>query len=77
MNNIGYVCLIGLLMSLFSFSGYEAGAHMSEETTKATSSAPKGIIYTCIATALTGFAYILALLYVSVDVDTVLNGNSN
>lgn len=27
-----YVCCIGLLMSLFSFSGYEGGAHMAEET---------------------------------------------
>ena len=63
-------------MALFSFSGYEAGAHMSEETTKATTAAPKGIIYTCLATAITGFAYLLGLLYVSRDVDTVLNGES-
>ncbi|CAF1344497.1 unnamed protein product [Rotaria sp. Silwood1] len=27
-----YVCLIGILSTLFSFSGYEAGAHLSEET---------------------------------------------
>ncbi|CAF3540844.1 unnamed protein product [Rotaria sp. Silwood1] len=30
-----YVCLIGILSTLFSFSGYEAGAHLSEETTRA------------------------------------------
>jgi amino acid transporter len=62
---------------LFSLNGYEAGAHLSEETTNATSSAPKGIVYTTIASAITGFVYILGLLYVAVDVDTVLNGDSN
>lgn len=71
-----YICLIGLLMSLFSFSGYEAGAHMAEETTNASTSAPWGIVFTCIATALTGFTYILGLLYTCQDVDLVLAGNS-
>jgi amino acid transporter len=60
-----YICCIGLLMCLFSFSGYEGGAHMAEETTNASISAPRGIILTCIANALTGFTYILGLLYAS------------
>jgi amino acid transporter len=64
-------------MSLFSFSGYEAGAHMAEETTKASTSAPRGIIYTCIATAFTGFVYILGMLYAARNVDLVLNGKSD
>ena len=34
-SNFGYVVLLGLLMSTFAFSGYEAGAHMAEETTNA------------------------------------------
>ena len=62
-DNRGYVWCIGLLMCLFSFSGYEGGAHMAEETKNATISAPKGIIYTCIASALTGLLYICGLLY--------------
>jgi amino acid transporter len=62
-SNTGYVCCIGLLMCLFSFSGYEAGAHMAEETKNASASAPRGILLTCIVTALTGFTYIIGLLY--------------
>ncbi|CAF4970709.1 unnamed protein product [Rotaria sp. Silwood1] len=27
-----YVCCIGILSTIFSFSGYEAGAHLAEET---------------------------------------------
>lgn len=58
-----YVSMVGLLMSIFSFSGYEGGAHMAEETTNAAASAPKGIINTCLMTALTGFIFLVGLLY--------------
>jgi amino acid transporter len=58
-----YVSCIGLLMCLFSFSGYEGGAHMAEETKNAAASAPRGIVMTCIATSLTGVVYIVGLLY--------------
>ena len=60
-----YICCIGLLTALFGFCGYEGGAHMAEETTDASKSAPKGIIMTCIATAIFGFTYLLGLLYAS------------
>lgn len=61
--SFGYVLLIGLLGSLFAFSGYEAGAHMAEETTNASKSAPWGIVLTCVMVAVVGFMYILGLLY--------------
>ena len=46
-NNTGfdssvYVCSIGLLTGLFSFSGYEASAHMAEETHGCRTAAPLG-----------------------------------
>lgn len=66
-NNSSYICIMGILFSAYSFTGYEAGAHMAEETTKASESAPKGILYTCILTAVTGFVYILGLLYAIQD----------
>jgi len=80
-NNTGassmiYVSAIGILMSLFSFSGYEAGAHMAEETEDATSSAPWSIVHTCIAGGVTGFVYLLGLLYAALNVDLVLQGDS-
>lgn len=63
MPNAFYVSCIGLLMCLFSFAGYEGGAHMAEETKNASSSAPKGIILTCVVTGITGLVYIAGLLY--------------
>lgn len=63
MDNKGYVCCIGLLMCLYSFSGYEGAAHMSEETRSSTSSSPRGIWLTCVLCAVTGFVYIVGMLY--------------
>ena len=61
--SVSYTWCIGLLMCLFGFSGYEGGAHMAEETKNASSSAPRGIVLTCIASSLTGLFYIGGLLY--------------
>ena len=49
-----YVGLLGLLMSLFSFAGYEAAAHAAEETHDSHRSSPYGIIATCGAVAACG-----------------------
>ena len=59
----GYVVLIGMVGALFSFSGYEAGAHLAEETRGARRSAPIGIVLTCIISAVVGFWYLLGILY--------------
>lgn len=39
-----YVVMIGLLLAQYTFSGYDASAHLSEETTGAEVSAARGII---------------------------------
>ncbi|GAQ59112.1 amino acid permease [Streptomyces acidiscabies] len=49
-NNTGwsspvYVALLGLLLAQYTFSGYDASAHLSEETTDAQVSASRGIIH--------------------------------
>jgi amino acid transporter len=68
----GYVMLLGLLFSTFSFSGYEAGAHMAEETKNASTAAPWGIVTTVLMVAVVGFVYILGLLFSTRDVDDVI-----
>ena len=50
-------------MSLYGISGYESGATMSEETSDATTAAPKGMIEAVLASCVTGFIFILAMLY--------------
>src|SRR5580692_10863174 len=39
-----YVFMLGLLMAQYTFTGYDASAHLSEETHNADLSAPKGIV---------------------------------
>jgi amino acid transporter len=74
--SVGYVCLLGLLTSLFTFSGYEAGAHMAEETKGASTAAPSGIVKTCVTVALAGLAVILGMLFNTDSVENAL-GSTN
>jgi amino acid transporter len=59
----GYVVLLGLLTTLFAFSGYDAGGHIAEETQNATKEAPRGILVTVVIAAILGFLYVLGLLF--------------
>jgi len=67
-----YVFTMGILVSAYYFSGYEASAHLSEETHGAAENAPAGIINTVTATGLGGIAYLLALLFSTSDIDQVM-----
>ncbi|WP_370219875.1 amino acid permease [Kitasatospora sp. GAS1066B] len=43
-HNSIYVSAVGLLLAQYTFSGYDASAHLSEETTGASVAAPRGIV---------------------------------
>ena len=59
------ICLMGVLMSLYGLSGYESGATLSEETKDASVSAPRGMVEAVVASVVTGFIFIIGLLYAS------------
>ena len=42
--NVIYVFLIGLLLAQYTFTGYDASAHMTEETRNAAIAGPRGIV---------------------------------
>ena len=76
--NALYISMLGLLASMYAFSGYEGGATMAEETTDASISAPRGIIFSIIASAITGFILILAILYgCGENMAYIINGPSD
>jgi amino acid transporter len=54
-----FVLLLGLLQAQYTYTGYDASAHMSEETRDASRSAARGVIMSIIVSAV--FGYILAL----------------
>ena len=54
-----YVFLIGLLNAQYTFTGYDASAHVSEETVQARISAPKGIVNSIWISMIAGFILLL------------------
>jgi len=67
-NNTGfsspiYGGMLGLLVTSWTFTGFDGSFHMSEETTRATVNAPKGIVRAIGYSALSGFVLMLALVF--------------
>jgi amino acid transporter len=56
-----YVALIGLLNAQYTLTGFDASAHMSEETHDAENSAPRGIIWSVIISVIAGFVLLVAM----------------
>ncbi|HEV2360069.1 MAG TPA: amino acid permease [Acidimicrobiales bacterium] len=56
-----YVFLIGLLMAQYTFTGYDASAHMSEETVGAAMKAPRGIVNSILVSLAAGFVLLFAI----------------
>ncbi|MFI0241654.1 amino acid permease [Streptomyces sp. NPDC016845] len=67
-NNTGwgsgaYVVLIGLLMAQYTFTGYDASAHMTEETHDASTAGPKGIVRSIWTSWIAGFVLLLGFTF--------------
>jgi amino acid transporter len=56
-----YVVLIGLLNAQYTLTGYDASAHMSEETHDAHLSAPRGIVFSVLVSVIFGFILLVAM----------------
>jgi amino acid transporter len=50
-----YIFLVGLLNAQYTFTGYDASAHVSEETIDARMAAPKGIVNSILISLIAGF----------------------
>lgn len=58
-----YGGMLGLLVTSWTFTGFDGSFHMSEETVQATVNAPRGIMRAIAYSALTGLILMLALVY--------------
>ena len=56
-----YVALIGLLNAQYTLTGYDASAHMSEETHGADTAAPRGIVFSVVVSVIFGFILLVAM----------------
>ncbi|GMA88742.1 amino acid transporter [Angustibacter aerolatus] len=60
-NSAVYVFLIGLLMAQYTYTGYDASAHVAEETKNAAISAPRGIVSSVWVSILAGWVLLIAV----------------
>jgi amino acid transporter len=58
-----YVFLIGLLNAQYTFTGYDASAHVSEETIQARTAAPRGIVRSIWVSLIAGFILLAAVSF--------------
>ncbi|GAA5897682.1 hypothetical protein JCM6882_000067 [Rhodosporidiobolus microsporus] len=70
-----YVALTGILLTQFTITGFDASAHMAEETRNAGRAAPIGVLTSVGASALFGFFFLVSLLFSIQDFNAALNSD--
>ncbi len=58
-----YILPIGLLMAQYTFTGYDASAHMTEETHKAATAGPRGIIMSIVISLIAGWVLLIGMTF--------------
>jgi len=56
-----YVFLIGLLLAQYTFTGYDASAHMTEETNNAAIAGPRGIVWSIVISHFAGWLLLIGV----------------
>ncbi|HEV3406340.1 MAG TPA: amino acid permease [Candidatus Dormibacteraeota bacterium] len=64
-----YVFLTGLLNAQYTFTGYDASAHMTEETRDAAVSGPRGIVWSIIISLIAGWVLLIGVTHAINDAD--------
>jgi len=68
-----YAVLIGLLMAQYTYTGYDASAHVAEETHDAARSAPRGVVMSVVVSVIAGFVLLFAITWAIQDYDGELH----
>jgi amino acid transporter len=69
-----YVLPLGFLLTQYTITGFDASAHISEETHGAAESAPKGVWRSVFYSALIGYVVLLAITFAAADSNAVNKG---
>jgi amino acid transporter len=62
-----YAFLLSLLLAQYTYTGYDASAHMTEETISAETRAPWGVVMSVVVSAIAGYALLMGLSAASPD----------
>ena len=65
----GMAFLVGLLLPIYTITGYDASAHTSEETVKASTSVPRGMVSSVIWSGLAGWVMLCAFVLMIPNMD--------
>ena len=58
-----YILPLGLLMAQYTFTGYDASAHMTEETHNASRSGPRGIVMSILVSLIAGWVLLIGITF--------------
>ncbi len=64
---IWYAFLLSLLLAQYTYTGYDASAHMTEETVGAETRAPWGIVMSVVVSAIAGYILLMSLVATTPD----------
>ena len=74
-NNTGwgstfYVAMLGLLLAQYTMTGFDASAHMTEETHDASVAGPRGIVLSIVVSIVAGWVLLIGLTYAIQNYDS-------
>src|SRR6266480_3095962 len=69
-----YIVLIGLLLAQYIFTGYDASAHMTEETRDAATAGPRGIVMSILVSLAAGWVLLIGVTFAIQNYDGELHG---
>ncbi|XP_073108695.1 amino-acid permease BAT1 homolog isoform X1 [Elaeis guineensis] len=72
-----YIFVLGLLMSQYTLTGYDASAHMTEETKNADKNGPKGIISAIGVSIIVGWGYLLGITFAVNNIPYLLSTDND
>jgi amino acid transporter len=72
-----YVFGLGLLMSAWTITGYDASAHLGEETNNASRSVARGMVSAVVVSGIFGFFLLLAITFAIPDVQGTLDAGAD
>lgn len=80
-NNTGwtstfYVAMLGLLLAQYTFTGFDASAHMTEETHDAARSGPRGIVMSILVSLVAGWVLLIGITYAIQNYDGALTSST-
>jgi amino acid permease (GABA permease) len=80
-NNTGwgstiYVALLGLLLAQYTLTGFDASAHMTEETRDASRSGPRGIVMSILVSLIAGWVLLIGVTFAIQSYDGALGSET-